>query len=122
MTAPAPLTVEQGRAMAARARAYMVACKVFDVVTVAGIVLFGFSFFELRAADAKVLAGGAMETPWLAWTALFTFVFGIAMSRLMRHLVKVLHERLAGEQKRRIMQDDEPFGANGGDTEPAHTG
>ena len=122
MTAPAPLTVEQGRAMAARARAYLVARRVFDVVTVLGIVLFAVSFFELQAADAKVLAGGQMETPWLAWTAVFAFVFGIGMSRLMRHLVTVIHERLAGEQKRRIMDDDEPFGADNGDTEPAQAG
>jgi hypothetical protein len=105
-----PLTVEQGRAMVARARRYKVIEKVSIVVSGIAIPLFAVSYLELRDIDLTVLAGGEKRIPYFAYGAILMFVSGTALLFLMRHLIANISRSLAAEQKRRWAEGDSPLG------------
>lgn len=111
MSLPAgPLTVEQGRALQARAQRYKVVERVAIAVSGLAIPLFGVSYFELRRLDDAVAAGGSMGVPYVAYTAILMFVVGTIALFVMRHLIADISRVLAAEQRRRWIEGDAPLG------------
>jgi hypothetical protein len=105
-----PLTVEQGRALVARARTFKVFERVGIVVSGIAIPLFALSYLELRDIDVTVLAGGEKRVPYFAYAAILLFIGGTALLFLMRHLIANISRALAAEQKRRWIEADAPLG------------
>lgn len=115
-----PLTVEQGRAMATRARVYRAFEWVGIVVSGMAIPAFALSYLELRDIDVTVLAGGESRVPLFAWAAILVFVIGTALALLMRHLVVRIARALEAEQRRRWVEGEAPVReATGGAADPA---
>lgn len=103
-----PLTVEQGRAMQARARRYQLVERIALVAAGLGIPLFAVSIFELTRLEDAARAGAEMGVPYLAYTAIAMFLGGTGLVFLMRHLVANVSRALAAEQKRRWVEGDAP--------------
>jgi len=109
-----PMTVEQGRALAARARVYQSIGKVALVASGIAIPLFALSYLELRRLDDIVAAGGRMGIPYFAYATILLFLAGTATVIVTRLLVVRISLTLAAEQTRRWTEGDAPTGPMGG--------